>query len=118
MDESYSNAYFESSQRRMGAFSAEGSKPVINHFPFLGPGLVTVFLPLAFNPTTGLGTILVFLEGWRLVFSDCFLLEDGLAEPGPLEVWLPCCFCKAAYYLMKALLFAASISNQRRRTNV
>ena len=86
MDESYSNAYFESSRRRTDVFLAKGSGPVISPLPFPRPGLMTVVLPSASNPTTGSGTILGFLRGWWSLFFDCFLLEDGLAEPGPLEV--------------------------------
>ena len=78
-----SYAYFESSQRRMGGFSVT-KWPVIKPLPFPRPREVTVFLVLAFNPTTGSVRVLGFL-GRRLDFSGYFLLVDGLAKPVPLE---------------------------------
>ena len=92
MDESCYNAYFESLRRRTGGFLAEGTEPVISPFPLPWTGFVTVFLPSAFNPKTGLGATLGFFGGWRSVFSGCFLLKDELAEPGPFEVCPPVVF--------------------------
>ena len=75
MDESYSNAYFESSQRRTGGFSAEGTELVISPFPLPWTGFVTVFLPSAFNPkqvqeqTLGFfgvdGQVSLVVSSWR-----------------------------------------------------
>ena len=84
MDESYSSAYLESSRRRTGGFLVMGTGPVMSPLPLPWLSGVTVFSVSAFNPTTDSGTMLGFFGRW-LVFSDYFLLIDGLAEPIPLE---------------------------------
>jgi len=83
MDESYSDAYLESSRRRTGGFSVMGTGPVMSPLPFPRLSGVTVFLVSAFNPTMGSRTVLGFF-GRRSVFSGCFLLANGLVGPVPL----------------------------------
>ena len=63
MDEGHSNAYYESSQRGTGGFSAEGTKPIISLFPLPWMSFVTVFLPSTFKPKIGSGATLGFFGG-------------------------------------------------------
>ena len=87
----------ESSQRRVGGFSAMGVRPFIKPLPFLWLRVVTVFLGSASSPTTVPGMVFGYL-GKQLDFSCCFLLVDGL-EPVPLRVWPFTCFFQSSLLL-------------------
>ena len=95
----------------MGGFSWVVDEPFIKPFPVLCLAGVTVFLPLASNPTMGSKTILGFLGG-RPYFSGNFLFVDGSNEPVTTGTWPPTSFFFTAFCLMTALLLAASISTQ------
>ena len=82
MDESCSNAYLESSQRRTGGFLVTGTRPVMSPLSFPEPSIVTVFLVLAFNPTTCLGIVLGSLENSQS-FLAAFSWQTGWPNWSP-----------------------------------
>ena len=107
IDESLSKAYLEFSRGRTGGFSWDMDGPFMKPFPTPYLARVTVFIPLASNPTTGSNETLGFFGGWSC-FGGTFLLEDGWLWFVPLGIWPPS-FYLAAYDLIMARLLAASI---------
>ena len=108
IDESFSKAYLESLWRRTSGFSLEVDGPFMKPFPAPCLAVATVFVPSAFNPTTG-SNVTLGLFGRRSCFDGTFLLKDRWLWFVPLGTWPPS-FHLAAYDLIMAHLLAVSIS--------